>query len=204
MEKITLAMFIAFTTLTTSFAPQSKTPPLNQAAVKAVTASRLTVGQDGRSRNVNYLVNEVRHELVMLPYYNVFDWLEGEVRPDGTVVLRGQVVRPTTKSDAENRVKRVEGVERVVNEIQVLPLSPNDDRIRRQVYRTLFNWDSPLFRYATQSVPPIHIIVQNGRVTLKGVVANKGDSNYANIKTNGVSGVFQVSNELRVEEAGKD
>src|SRR2546426_826434 len=109
-----------------------------------------------------------RSELAMLPYYGVFDWLEFIVQPDNTVVLRGQVVRPTTKSDAEARVKEIDGISRVVNEIEVLPLSPSDDRLRIAVYRTLYNWDSPLFRYATQTVPPIHIIVKNGRVELKG------------------------------------
>src|SRR3982074_2737027 len=116
------------------------------------------------------VIRQVRHELVTLPYYGVFDWLEFEVRPDNTVVLRGQVVRPTTKSDAEARVKEIDGVSRVINEIQVLPLSPNDDRLRREVYRAIYSWDSPLFRYATQSVPPIHIVIDHGHATLKGVV----------------------------------
>lgn len=156
--------------------------------------------QEGQARQVARIAREVRHELAMLPYYNVFDWLEGNVQPDGTVVLRGQVVRPTTKSSAENVAKGVEGVERVVNEIEVLPLSPNDDRIRIAVYRAIFNYNSPLFRYATQSVPPIHIIVKNGQVTLKGVVANKSDSDLANIKARGVSGVFGVTNQLQVEQ----
>src|SRR6266550_3564059 len=119
------------------------------------------------------IIKEVRHELAMLPYYGVFDWLEFIVQADNTVVLRGQVVRPTTKSDAESRVKEIDGVSRVVNEIEVLPLSPSDDRLRVAVYRTLYNWDSPLFRYATQTVPPIHILVKNGRLTLKGVVDSK-------------------------------
>ena len=147
------------------------------------------------------LIKEIRHELVTLPYYDVFDWLEGEVRPDGTVVLRGQVVRPTTKSEAEARVKDIEDVSQVVNEIEVLPLSPNDDRIRVAVYRAIFNYGSPLFRYATQSVPPIHIIVSRGRVTLKGVVASQADSQLAYTRARGVSGVFEVTNQLTVENA---
>jgi hyperosmotically inducible protein len=145
------------------------------------------------------LIREIRHELVTLPYYDVFDWLEGEVRPDGTVVLRGEVVRPSTKEEAEARVKKIEGVERVVNEIEVLPVSPNDDRIRLAIYRALFNWDSPLFRYAHRSVPPIHIIVKNGRVTLKGVVSSEQESQIAYMKARSVPGVFDVKNELRVE-----
>src|SRR3982074_1299594 len=97
------------------------------------------------------LVKRIRHELATLPYYGVFDWLEFEVRPDNTVVLRGQVVRPTTKSDAEARVKEVDGVSKVVNEIEVLPLSPMDDRLRLALYRTIYGQDSPLFRYAIQA-----------------------------------------------------
>src|SRR2546425_6916073 len=93
------------------------------------------------------LVKRIRHELATLPYYGVFDWLQFEVRPDNTVVLRGQVVRPSTKSEAEARVKNIDGVSRVTNEIQVLPPSPQDDRLRVALYRALYNFDSPLFRY---------------------------------------------------------
>jgi len=149
-----------------------------------------------------HIVREVRHELVMLPYYGVFDWLQYEVRDDNTVVLRGQVVRPTTKSDAEHRVRDIEGVSRVVNEIEVLPPSPSDERLRVALYRSLYSFDSPLFRYATQSVPPIHIIVDRGRATLKGVVDSKADSNLAYIRARGVPGLFDVKNELEVEGAG--
>jgi len=113
------------------------------------------------------IVREVRHELATLPYYGVFDWLQYSVQNDGTVVLSGEVVRPTTKSDAEGRVKEIDGVRGVVNQIQVLPLSPNDDRLRRSLYRAIYNFNSPLFRYATQSVPPIRLIVSRGHATLK-------------------------------------
>jgi hyperosmotically inducible protein len=146
-----------------------------------------------------HITREVRHELVTLPYYGVFDWLQYEVRPDNTVVLRGQVVRPSTKSDAESRVREVEGVTQVVNEIEVLPNSPSDARLRVALYRALYNYNSPLFRYATQSVPSIHIIVDRGRATLKGVVASKGDANLANIRARGVPGIFEVKNELQAE-----
>jgi hyperosmotically inducible periplasmic protein len=169
----------------------------------AAGGGKAAAQQEGQARQLARLIRQVRNELVTLPYYGVFDWLEGEVKGDGTVILRGQVVRPTTKSDAEGRVKDIEGVERVVNEIEVLPLSPNDDRIRLAVYRALFNYNSPLFRYATQAVPPIHIIVRNGRVTLKGVVASKNDSNLANIRARGVPGVFEVTNQLQVEQQEK-
>jgi BON domain-containing protein len=145
------------------------------------------------------IVREVRHELVTLPYYGVFDWLEYEVQNDGTVILRGQVVRPTTKSDAEGRVKDIDGVRGVVNQIEVLPLSSSDDRSRRALYRAIYNFNSPLFRYATQSVPPIHLIVKRGHATLKGVVANRNDAQLAYIRARGVPGLFSVKNELIVE-----
>lgn len=154
----------------------------------------------GSASQVNSkLVRQVRHELVTLPYYGVFDWLQFEVQPDGTVVLRGQVVRPTTKSDAEARVKEVDGVKNVNNEIQVLPLSPQDDRLRVALYRALYGSNSPLFRYATQAIPSIHIIVDRGRATLKGVVNSKGDAQLAYIRARSVPGLFDVKNELVVE-----
>ena len=157
--------------------------------------------QQPSQRAAQGLVKEVRHELVMLPYYGVFDNLSFKVE-GRKVTLYGQVTRPTLKSDAENVVKRLEGVEALDNQIEVLPLSPNDDRIRRAVYRAIYS--SPnLDRYAFQAVPSIHIIVKNGNVTLEGVVANEGDKNVANIKANGVSGVFGVTNNLQVEAKDK-
>ena len=152
------------------------------------------------ARNVEYLVKQVRKELVTLPFFGVFDWLEGKVEPDGTVYLRGEVTRPTMKKDAERRVEKIEGVEKVVNDIEVLPLSPNDDRLRTAVFRTLFNSNSPLFRYSLGANPAIHIIIKNGRLTLKGVVATQADSDLANVRANGVSGLFEVKNELQVEK----
>ncbi|MCI0525136.1 MAG: BON domain-containing protein [Acidobacteria bacterium] len=171
----------------------------NTAATTAATQDK----QKPRQNTREFLIKEVRHQLVLMPYYSLFDWFEFEIQDEDTVILRGQTIRPTLKSEAEARVREIEGVEKVINEIEVLPLSPNDDRIRRAVYRAIYNYNSPLFRYATQVVPSIHIIVKNGRVTLKGVVANKGDSDLANIKANGVSGVFEVKNELRVEKSEK-
>jgi len=154
--------------------------------------------QAGSSRGADRIVREVRHELVMLPYYGVFDNLA--YRVDGsTVTLMGQATRPTLKSDAENVVKRIEGVEHVKNEIEVLPVSPNDDRIRRAVYRAIYS-DPTMDRYAIQAIPPIHIIVKNGNVSLEGVVATEADKNIAGIRANGVSGVFSVKNNLTVEK----
>ena len=139
----------------------------------------------------------VRHELVMLPYYNIFDDLSFQVN-GGRVTLTGEVTRPTLKSSAENVIKHLEGVTGVTNNIEVLPLSPMDNRIRIATYRSIYGF-SALQRYALGAVPSIHIIVKNGNVTLTGVVANEGDRNIANIRANGVSGVFSVKNELRVE-----
>jgi hyperosmotically inducible protein len=144
------------------------------------------------------LAKEVRHELVMLPYYSVFDNLA--FRVDGSkVTLFGQVTRPVLKSDAENVVKRIEGVTSVDNQIEVLPLSPNDDRIRMAVYRALFSRPQ-LQRYGMGAVPSIHIIVKNGNVTLVGVVDNEMDKNVAGIAANGVTGVFKVTNDLQVQQ----
>ena len=145
------------------------------------------------------VVRQVRHELATLPYYGVFDWLEFQTLPDNTVVLRGQVVRPSTKSEAEARVKDIDGVSKVVNEIQVLPPSPSDDRLRIALYRAIYNWNSPLFRYATQSIPPIHIIVDRGRATLRGIVASPADAQIAYMRARAVPGLFDVNNELQIE-----
>jgi hyperosmotically inducible protein len=149
-------------------------------------------------KGLNRIKKEVRHELVMLPYYGVFDNLAYEVRPDGTVTLQGQVTRPTLKNDAERAVKDVEGVSRVVNQIEVLPLSPNDDNLRIALYRAIYG-SSQLTRYALQAVPSIHIIVKNGQATLEGVAANDADKNAASIIAKGVSGIFSVTNNLQLE-----
>ena len=148
------------------------------------------------SRGEDRLAREVRHELVMLPYYSVFDNLAYRVK-GSTVELFGQVTRPTLKSDAEGVVKRIEGVEKVVNNIEVLPLSPMDDEIRLAVYRAIYG-NPALSRYGRQAVPSIHIIVKNGNVTLEGVVDNEADKNIANLQANSVPNVFSVTNNLRV------
>lgn len=142
------------------------------------------------------LIKEVRHELIMLPYYGVFDNLAFRVN-GRTVTLEGQVVRPVTKADAENSVKHIEGVEKVINNIEVLPPSSMDDRIRRAVYQSIYSY-GPLFKYGGMAVPPIHIIVKNARVTLDGVVDNEADKNLAGMRANQVPGTFQVTNNLRV------
>jgi hyperosmotically inducible protein len=145
---------------------------------------------------VDRIQKEVRHELVMLPYLGVFDNLAYKV--DGyNVSLMGQVSRPSLKSDAENVVKRIEGVEHVDNQIEVLPTSPMDDQLRRRLYRSIYGYPA-LQKYAMGVQQPIRIIVKNGHVTLEGVVDNEGDKNIANIRANSVSGIFSVANHLQV------
>lgn len=138
----------------------------------------------------------VRHELVTLPYFSVFDNLTFQIQGD-TVILGGQVVNPVLKSDAGNVVKRVEGVEQVVNNIEVLPLSPMDNGIRRATLRAVYGAPT-LNRYAMGANPPIHIIVKNGNVTLEGVVDNQMDSQVAYSQASSVPNVFSVTNNLRI------
>ncbi len=167
------------------------------AAVSLAAAPTQGLSQRGEQR----IVREVRHELNMLPYYTVFDNLAYQVQGT-TVVLVGQVTRPTLKSDAENAVKGIEGVEKVDNRIEVLPPSPMDDRIRLAEFRAIYG--SPqLNRYAVEAVPSIHIIVKGGHVTLEGVAANEGDKNIANIQAKSVPGVFSVTDNLIVEGQGR-
>jgi len=144
------------------------------------------------------LVKEVRHQLLLLPYYSVFDNLAFKVEGD-KVTLSGQVVRPTLKSDAEGVVKTIEGVSSVTNNIEVLPVSPLDDQLRRAVYRAIYR-DDVLFRYSESAVPSIHIIVKNGNVTLVGVVDNETDKNLANLRASQVPNVFSVNNDLTVSK----
>ncbi|HEV3330777.1 MAG TPA: BON domain-containing protein [Bryobacteraceae bacterium] len=145
------------------------------------------------------IAKQVRHQLLTLPYYGVFDDLAFQV-DGGTVTLLGQVVNPVLKDDAERSVKHVEGVTRVVNQIEVLPLSPNDDQIRRAEYRAIYGDPELSTRYGFRALPSIHILVKNGHVTLEGVVANQMDKNVVGIRANGVSGVFSVDNRLAVEK----
>lgn len=147
------------------------------------------------------LSSEVRHELNMIRQFTVFDNLAYRVN-GGTVTLFGQVRDAIVKDSAEARVKHLEGVERVDNQIEILPASFNDDRIRRRVASAVFN-DPRLFNYGIQSVPPIHIIVKNGHVNLVGTVRTQAEKDDAFIRANGVSGVFSVENNLQVEQPKK-
>src|SRR5437588_6257932 len=160
-------------------------------------ASSASASSTATSRYEDWLTRQVRHQLVLLPFNSVFDNLEYKV--DGTeVTLLGQVMLPTVKIDAENAVKRIEGVTKVVNDIEVLPVSPMDDQIRRAEFRATYG-EPALQRYAFGPVPPIHIIVKGGHVTLEGVVDTQSDKALVYIRADGVPGVFSVTNNLRVE-----
>lgn len=157
-------------------------------------SGRLSGSEKAESR----IVREVRHEILMLPYFGVFDNIQFSVEGT-TVVLMGQVTKPTLRADAEKVILGIEGVEKVDNRIEVLPLSPNDDRLRIAVYRAIYGF-SALQRYAWPVVKPIRIIVRNGHLTLEGVVDSEGDKTMAGLRATGVHGVFSVKNNLRVEK----
>ena len=164
-------------------------------AIAVLTTTMAFAQSDPATARIN---KEVRHELVMLPYVDVFDNLA--YRVDGNcVTLVGQVTRPILKTNAEKVVKGIDGVDKVDNRIEVLPVSFHDDRLRRSLYRAIYGFSS-LNRYALPVIKPIRIIVKNGNVTLEGVVDNQADKNIANIRANGVHGVFSVTNNLRVGE----
>jgi hyperosmotically inducible periplasmic protein len=160
--------------------------------------SVLTPAQRKDSRTLR-MEADVERELFMLPNYSVFDFLAFRIEPGGTVRLLGQVIRPTLKADAERRLKRVEGIEQVINDIEVLPASPGDDAIRLAVARNIYN-STALDRYGFQSQPPIHIIVKQGRVTLEGVVDSESDKTVAGLKAREITGVFEVKNNLSIAQ----
>jgi hyperosmotically inducible periplasmic protein len=157
-----------------------------------------TMAQNQEPKAQQNMIKEIRHQLVLLPWYSVFDNLSFRIE-GSKVVLMGQVVRPTLKSDAEAAVKGVEGVSSVQNDIEVLPNSPMDNQLRRAVYRAIYT-EPGLQRYALSAVPSIHIIVKNGNVTLEGVADNDTDKNLAGLRANGVPNVFSVTNNLVVSK----
>jgi hyperosmotically inducible protein len=152
--------------------------------------------QKGARNSDEWIKKEVRHELLTLPRYSVFDNLAYSVN-NNDVTLYGQVVQPTMKSDAENAVKHIEGVEKVNNQIEVLPASPMDDQIRRAEYRAIYSQDL-LSRYGVGNLQSIHIIVKNGHVTLEGVVDSQQDKDAAALYAKSVPNVFSVDNHLLV------
>jgi osmotically-inducible protein OsmY len=169
--------------------------------VLAATALSMPA-QTGRTvseRAVERIRKEVRHEILMLPFFGVFDNITYKVE-GYHVTLMGQVTRPTLKSDVANVVKQIEGVEKVDNQIEVLPVSTLDDQLRLRLYRAIYGY-SALERYAMPVIKPIRIIVKNGNVTLEGVVDSEMDKNMVNLRANGVSDVFSVTNHLVVEKS---
>jgi hyperosmotically inducible periplasmic protein len=168
------------------------------AVLSLFAASIVGAGQQTEPKPTD-LAHEVRHQLVLLPYYSVFDNLAFRVE-GSKVILMGQVVRPTLKSDAEAAAKSVEGVSSVQNDIEVLPPAPMDDQIRRATFRAIYG-DPTMTKYGFQAVPSIHIIVKGGHVTLEGVVDNETDKNLAYMRANSVPNVFSVQNDLRVASA---
>jgi hyperosmotically inducible protein len=166
------------------------------ASVLALTSLGMAQDVQSSPKVQERIIKEVRHELLMLPYFGVFDFIAFKV--DGsTVTLLGEVVRPVLKSDAQNAVKHIEGVDKVDNQIEVLPPSSMDDRLRMQLFRAIYQYPA-LQRYELGVQKPIRIIVKNGRVTLEGVVDSEGDKNLAGIRANGVPGIFSVTNNLQV------
>ena len=167
------------------------------AALVLVASVSFAATEQGSALARQQVAKSVRKALVTLPFYGVFDNLAYSF-DGGTATLYGQVVRPTTRSDAERRVARIKGVSRVVNQIEVLPLSSFDDSIRRRAYRQIFGTAS-LYRYAMGVNPSLHIVVNRGHVTLEGVVSNEGDRRLARIAALQVPGVFSVTNNLRLD-----
>jgi hyperosmotically inducible periplasmic protein len=154
----------------------------------------------GQANYEAWLTQEVRHQLVMLPYLTLFDNLE--YRVDGTTVtLMGQVVNPSLKPDAQNVVKKIEGVTKVINQIQVLPPSQMDWQIRRAEYRAIYGY-ADLWRYAMGALPPVHIVVDTGHVTLYGVVDSQADKNLIDLRAKTVPDVFSVTDDLQVADQG--
>jgi hyperosmotically inducible protein len=191
MRMIHWALVFLLLFAVSSFTASSEAAPRPHQAAKDQRAGRVEQN----------LVREVRHQLVLLPYYSVFDNLAFKVEGDH-VILGGQVTRPTLKSDAENVVKSIEGVASVTNNIEVLPPSPMDDQLRRALYRAI-NGDPSLSKYAWSAVPSIHVIVKNGNVTLEGVVDSETDKNLAGLRANSVPNVFSVKNNLVVAANAK-
>lgn len=167
------------------------------ALVLAAPAAQAATTTEAQGLEARRITEKVRKELVTLPWYGVFDNLAYKVE-GGTVTLYGQVVRPTTRSDAARRVSRIPGVARVVNQIEVLPLSSFDDSIRVNAYNQIFRAGS-LYRYAMGANPSIHIVVRRGHITLEGVVRSKMDKQLAYMAARQVPGAFSVTNNLIAE-----
>jgi len=192
MNRTLVFLFATFLAVTTFAIAQNSEPSSTQRDPQAAPTQR----DQPSARSQQRIQKEVRHELLMLPWFGVFDNIAYKVE-GYNVTLYGQVVRPSLKSDAENVVEHIEGVENVDNKIEVLPPSPMDDRLRIQLFHAIYGYE-PLQKYALGVQKPMRIIVKNGHVTLEGVVDTEADKNAAGIRANGVPGIFSVTNNLQV------
>jgi hyperosmotically inducible protein len=194
-----IALLLAVPVFASSAAQQDTPSPAAVApapAQEAIPALPAVNPKNAPANEEDRISRKVRHELVMQPHYTLWDWLAFRVN-GSTVELLGDVYSPGLKRDAVSTVKHIEGVKNVIDHINQLPPSPMDDRIRREVARAIFHWGG-LSRYSLPATPSIHIIVSGGRVRLEGIVDSQPDKDAAGIRANGVSGVFQVTNNLRV------
>jgi len=201
MKIVRLALIVALALVPCSWAAQSQNQQNSDKQQQSNPQLTTASPQERQTRSEQRISDEVRHEVLMLPYYTIWDAIGYQVNGD-TVTLTGKVRNATLKSDAENSVKHIEGVDKVVNNIQILPPSSVDDQIREAVARSVFG-TTGLFQYSMEAVPPIHIIVENGHVTLVGTVNSEADKNLAGIKAKSVGGVFSVDNNLQVMNAGQ-
>jgi hyperosmotically inducible protein len=192
MNRKLVFLFVTFLAIQTFAIAQNSAPSSMQHDTQAAPTQR----DQPSARSQERIQKEVRHELLMLPWFGVFDNIAYKVE-GYNVTVYGQVVRPSLKSDAENVVKHIEGVEHVDNKIEVLPPSPMDDRLRIQLFHAIYGYE-PLQKYALGVQKPIRIIVKNGHVSLEGVVDNQADKDAAGIRANGVPGIFSVTNNLQV------
>jgi hyperosmotically inducible periplasmic protein len=192
-------------------------------SIRASMAEDAPAATDAQQQKVLKMAKDIHKAIVTLPQYGLFDNINYGIK-GSTVILSGQASRPVLQSSAGNVVKKIEGVTSVQNDIEVLPLSPSDDKIRAGVYASIYRY-GPLQRYTSNRGPrggpsiaraaggitndppigwhAIHIIVKNGNVTLVGVVDNDGDQALAEMRANSVFGVFSVQNDIQVATKGK-
>ncbi|MGD0932480.1 MAG: BON domain-containing protein [Candidatus Korobacteraceae bacterium] len=193
-----VAVVLALSFLAVAAGAQSAQPPMsnqsmsNQPAPAQAPPPEAALPPEAQAK----IAKAINHNVIMLPYYGIFDSLSYQLQ-GRTVILTGEVTNPSLKPDAERAVKKVEGVDKVVNNIEILPPSPIDQQIRERVRKTIYSY-GPLFKYSRDPNPPIRIIVKNSRVTLEGVVDSEGDKNLCTLRVNQISSVLSVTNNLRV------
>lgn len=192
-----IAVVLLLTLLTAAAGAQSAQPPMSNQSMSNQPAQGQAPEGTLSPQTQAKIVKAINHALIMLPKSDVFDNLEYRLQ-GRTVILQGQVVNATLKPDAERAVKKVEGVDKVVNNIEILPPSPMDQQIRERVKQAIYGGYGPLFKYSRNPNPPIRIIVKNARVTLEGVVDNETDKNLCTMRVNQIPSVLSVTNNLRV------